>query len=114
MSPANVRPVAEAAAAFRRLGYTVSDEGPEFRAHRKWRTVRVTVLDGDEATGTPPTLADGGRSDGGQSDDADLCCYVTWRDHAAGLSERLDALAPDGDWVVVGVTGDGGHEVFGV
>jgi hypothetical protein len=105
MPPVNVRPVAEAATVFRRLGYAVSDEGPEFRARRKWRTVHVTVLDGDEATASSPRLADGGRTDG-----PTLRCYVTWLEHAGRLCERLDATAGD-DWAVVGVTDDGEHEV---
>jgi hypothetical protein len=102
MSGASGPPVSAAAALFRRLGYTVREEGREFEARRKWRTVAVTVLD-DEAS--PPALADGGDRDDGPA----LRCYVTAREGAERLRERLDALDPTGDWAVVGV-GDGGHD----
>ncbi len=100
MSGASGPPVAEAAALFRRLGYTVTDEGREFVARRKWRTVAVRVLGAEEPV-----------TDGGRSDDApDLRCYVTSRGAAAALDSRLAAFDPDPEWAVVGLDDDG-HEV---
>jgi hypothetical protein len=103
MSGASGPPVSAAAALFRRLGYTVHEEGREFEARRKWRTVSVTVLDGGESS---PAPVDRSRRDDGPA----LRCYVTAREGAERLRERLDALEPTDDWAVVGV-GDDDHEV---
>lgn len=103
MSGASGPPVAEAAALFRRLGYTVTDEGREFVAHQKWRTVAVRVLGAEESV--TPAVADGGRSD----DAPDLRCYVTSQG-AAALGRRIAAFDPDPEWAVVGLDDDG-HDV---
>ena len=44
MAPASIPPTTEARDVFRELGYTVSEDGREFVAERKWRRVLVTVL----------------------------------------------------------------------
>jgi len=99
--PESGPPVAAAAALFRRLGYTVTDEGREFVARRKWRTVAVRVLGAEEAVST--AVADGGRS-------PDLRCYVADRGAAAAVEDRVAAADPDPEWAVVGLDGDD-HEV---
>ncbi|SDF67699.1 hypothetical protein SAMN04488067_1075 [Halorubrum xinjiangense] len=99
MATASIPPTTEARDVFRELGYTVSEDGREFVAERKWRRVFVTVLcmDDDELD---PYLADGG-------DPARLRCFVTWRDRAAALQERLVDAKPPYDWAVIGIDRDG-------
>jgi hypothetical protein len=97
-------PVEEARSLFRRLGYAVDGEGTALRAERKWRTVRVTVLGADEASEAPFLRTDGGADDG-------LRCFVTWMDDAETLRDRVAARDAPGEWAVVGVDGDGDHEV---
>jgi hypothetical protein len=75
---------------FTDLGYTVSGEGAELRAERKWRVVRVTVL--DEAEDVPER--------------GDLRCFVAPERRAETLMERVLALAPDYDWAIISVDGD--------
>lgn len=98
-------PVDRATKLFRRLGYTVSGDGPEFRARRKWRTVHVTVLDADEASS--PRLPDGGRTD-----DAAFRCFVTRKDDAAGVRDRLATRDPDYEWAVLGVESATDYETY--
>lgn len=86
---------------FQRLGYTVSGDGPEFVAERKWRSVRVTPLCVEDAERPGEYLGDG----------TDLQCFVTWTECAAALRDRIAGLAPGGDWAIIGVDHDGNHEV---
>lgn len=96
MAPGTTPPTTEARAVFRELGYTVSEEGADFVAERKWRQVLVTPLGADDATDPEPYLADGGSP-------PQLRCFVTWRDSAADLREHLLDLKPPFDWAVIGV-----------
>ncbi|MFB6107751.1 MAG: hypothetical protein ABEJ82_02775 [Haloplanus sp.] len=98
-------PEEEAKAVFRRLGYTVSGDGSELRAERKWRTVHVTALDADTASTSTQLLPDGG------SPECQLRCFVTWMDYTGALRDRLERLDPPYEWAVVGVDDDEGHEV---
>ncbi|PSQ45941.1 hypothetical protein BRD17_00255 [Halobacteriales archaeon SW_7_68_16] len=76
---------------FDRLGYAVNGRGPEFRAQRAWREVRVTVTD------RPEPHVDG---------DGDLRCFVASAEVADDLRHRLHEADPDCEWAVVAVTGD--------
>lgn len=105
MVPVTMPPTTEARDVFRELGYTVSEDGPEFVAERKWRRVHVTPLGATDATDLEPYLADGG-------DAAKLRCFVTWREGAADLREHLASLKPPFDWAVIGVTEDGEFSVM--
>ncbi|MFB6167656.1 MAG: hypothetical protein ABEJ43_02290 [Haloferacaceae archaeon] len=107
MSRASGPPVSAAAALFRGLGYTVPEASPEFEAHRKWRTVEVTVL-GDDPTPPTPALADGGRS----TEDPGLHCYVAPRAAADSLCDRLESLDPACDWAVVAIDGPDDYDVL--
>ena len=76
MPPVSMPPSEDARSIFRRLGYSVSGDGSEFVAERKWRRVLVTPLCTEDATDPEPYLADGGAT-------PKLRCFVTWRDTAA-------------------------------
>lgn len=90
---------------FRELGYVVSGDGAEFVAERKWRTVRVRTVCAADAERPGDVVTDA-------VDDTDLHCYVTWTELTADLRDRLRALSPPGDWAVIGVDGEGNHEVL--
>lgn len=75
---------------FDELGYTVVGEGPEFRAEREWKVVRVTATDDDPE----PPAGDG------------LYCYVTPSDRVRSLRRHLDSSDLEGEWAVIGVDGD--------
>jgi hypothetical protein len=107
MSGPSGRPVAAAAALFRRLGYTVESEAPKFVARRKWRAVEVTVLGTEESAAATHALADGGPS----SEGPDLRCYVAPRAAAGRVHDRLAGLDPACDWAVVGLDGPDDYEV---
>jgi hypothetical protein len=108
MADASDPPVDRATALFERLGYTVSERGPEFTADRKWRTVRVTVL-GGEAAAAGRALTDGGRpTDGG------LRCFVTPTGYGATVRDRLARTDPAFDWAVVEAESPTDYEVLGV
>jgi hypothetical protein len=92
-------PVEEAKTIFQRLGYTVSGEGTELRAERKWRTVYVTAVDGDAATSGLEVAADGGRPE------ERLRCFVTWKESTAELREYLSRRRPGYEWAIIGVEG---------
>jgi hypothetical protein len=107
MPTVSIPPVEEARSVFRRLGYAVSGDGPALRAERKWRTVEVHVVSGEAtADARQPALGDGG------PDASDLRCFVTWREEASALSERLASRDPGCQWAVVGVDRDGSYEVL--
>ncbi|WP_159899532.1 DUF7116 family protein [Salinirussus salinus] len=76
---------------FSDLGYVTSGDGRTFRAERKWRIVHVTPMPEPEA---PP-------------DSGDLRCFVTWVENLAAVERRLEAAAPDYEWALIGVDGDG-------
>lgn len=103
MASGSTAPVEEARRIFDRLGYTVSDDGTELHATRKWRTVRVTPL-ADGAIDRPV------RADGGRDEDR-LRCFVTWRDYTEALSEHLRETETGYEWAVIGVDDDDEYEV---
>lgn len=88
---------------FRQLGYVVDGDGAEFTARRKWRTVRVTTLCADDAERPGDVVT--------TADDADLQCLVTWAECARDLESRLRRLSVPGEWAIIGVDGEGNHEV---
>ena len=90
MGTVSTAPVEEARSIFSDLGYTVTGDGPEFSAQRKWRSVTVRVI--DEPDNRPQA--------------GELCCFVTWREDASDLRRRLLSLDPEYDWAVIGVDGD--------
>lgn len=105
MAPVTIPPTTEARDVFRELGYTLSDESPEFVAERKWKRVLVTPIGADDATDPEPYLADGG-------DTPRLRCFVTWKTAADDLRKHLLELKPPFDWAVIGVTNDGDFDVM--
>lgn len=101
MAQVTIPPTDQARAVFERLGYSLTGDGPEFVAERKWRSVRVTALCVDDAERPDDYLGDAG----------DLQCFVTWAECATALRDRLASLGPDLEWAIVGVDADGNHEV---
>ena len=96
MATVSTPPIEQARTIFTDLGYSISGDGEEFRAERKWRVVRVTALtDSDE---TP--------------DDGDLRCFVTWHEHAPELRQRLRGADPEYEWAVISVRESGDYEVL--
>lgn len=106
MAPVTMPPVEEAKQVFSRLGYTVSGNGTELRAERKWRTVQVTAMDADEASAPTRVLADGGRAEGPL-----LRCFVTWKDYTGDLREQLRQADPGYEWAIIGVDGSDDYDV---
>jgi hypothetical protein len=80
----------EAESIFTKLGYTVTPEGSEFRAERKWRVVRVTPMAEPEA---PPETGE-------------LRCFVTWKEQVPAVERRLARANPEYEWAVIGVEDD--------
>jgi hypothetical protein len=85
----------EAKSIFSDLGYTVSGEGSEFRATRKWRVVEVTPM---PEPCEPPTAGE-------------MRCFVTWADTVSTIEQRLQGADPDYEWAILGVTGEGDYQV---
>jgi hypothetical protein len=85
----------QAQSIFSDLGYSVSSEGGDLRAERKWRVVYVTPM--PEPRDPPAT--------------GDLRCFVTWSDHVPALERRLRRADPDYEWAVIGVREGGDYEV---
>jgi len=85
----------QAQSIFSELGYTVTDDGSEYLATRKWRAVRVTPV---ESIDSVPA-------------DGDYRCFVTWADDTAGVAQRLERADPDYEWAIIGVDEDGDYEV---
>lgn len=100
-------PVEEARRIFSRLGYTVSGEGAELLAERKWRTVHVTALTADQVDARR-VLADGGRA---SEREYQFRCFVTWKEVTGNLRERLRAIGPRYEWAIIGVDESGEYEV---
>ncbi|WP_135825720.1 DUF7116 family protein [Halorussus ruber] len=96
MATVSTPPIDQARSIFTDLGYSVSGDGDEFRAERKWRVVRVTALtDSDE---TP--------------DDGELRCFVTWKEYASELRTQLRRTDPEYEWAIIGVREDDDYEVL--
>ncbi|WP_226021437.1 DUF7116 family protein [Halomicrobium salinisoli] len=88
----------QAESIFDDLGYSVSRDGTDIRAERKWRTVRVQ-LDPDPDPSAVPT-------------DGRFRCFVTQSDTAAGTYRSVAMADPDYEWAVIGVDDDGDYEVY--
>ena len=99
MEPGTMPPAEQAKSIFDDLGYTVEGNGPEFRAQRKWRVVRVTAT----AEADHPDHPDQPSATG----DEPYQCFVTWSDDSSELCERLQRSDPEYEWAVIGVTDDG-------
>jgi len=82
---------------FADLGYTIADDGDEFRAVRDWKDVRVVPVHDGETVST---------------DGDDLRCFVAWHDRCTELCRSLERADPDDPWAVVGIYPDGDHEVL--
>ena len=93
-------PVEDARDIFRDLGYTIDGDGPTLRAERKWRTVEVTAVSGDDV----PPAEDA-------PDDVPYRCFVTWSDAVGRLRTRLAGSDPNYDWAIIGVTPNGDYDV---
>lgn len=85
----------QAQSIFRELGYSVSRDGGEFRATRKWRVVQVTPMPEPR---DPPTAGT-------------LRCFVTWAEHAPAVEREVTRTDPDYEWAIIGVEGEGEYEV---
>lgn len=96
MGTGSTPPIEQARSIFSDLGYTISGEGREFDAERKWRVVRVTAT----ADGEAPT-----------DDAAEYRCFVTWVEHLPALERRLLRDDPSYEWAIIAVDRDGDYEV---
>lgn len=85
----------EARSIFTELGYSVTELGSELRAERKWRIVYITADAPDEV-----------------SEDVDLRCFVAGANRADRLRDDLLERAPDYDWAVMSLDGDGDYEIL--
>ena len=107
MPPVSMPPSEDARAIFRRLGYSVSGDGPEFVAERKWRTVCVTaVSDGDDLH-SRRALADGGDP----TPEYRFRCFVAPKSATGNVRTRLDRVDPTYEWAVIGVDDAGEYDV---
>jgi hypothetical protein len=96
MATVSTPPIEQARTIFADLGYTVSGDGDEFRAERKWRVVRVTALTDSETT----------------PDDGELRCFVAWNEDASDLRKHLRRTDPEYEWAIIGVREGGDYEVL--
>jgi len=94
MGTVNVPLEREAESIFTELGYTVSGDGSEIRAERKWRVVQVTPMPEPE---TPPTSGE-------------MRCFVTYEDRLQQVERTLTREDPDYEWAIIGV-GEGSDYV---
>lgn len=107
MAPVTMPPVEQAREIFSHLGYTVTGEGTELKAERKWRTVHVTAMTEADAEATQRVLADGG-----DGEEPRLRCFVTWEEYTGELREHLVETKPPYDWAVISVDDRGSYEVI--
>jgi hypothetical protein len=77
----------EAESIFTNLGYTVTPQGNDMRAERKWRVVQVTPMAEPEA---PPQSGE-------------LRCFVTFADTVSTLERKLTRENPEYEWAIIGV-----------
>jgi len=108
MPPVSMPPSEDARAIFSRLGYSISGDGPEFVAERKWRTVRVTALSDDEDLRGRRLLADGGEP----SNAYRFRCFVAPKSVTGDVQHRLESVDPGYEWAVIGVDDDGEYDVY--
>ncbi|MFB6189102.1 MAG: hypothetical protein ABEI57_04390 [Halapricum sp.] len=85
----------QARSIFDDLGYTVSDDGEEIRAERKWRVVQVTPM--SEPKDAPTT--------------GKYRCFVTRSGNCNDLRSRLDRQNVGYEWAIISVDEDGDYEV---
>lgn len=85
----------QARSIFDDLGYTVSDEGGEIRAERKWRVVQVTPM--PEPTDAPTS--------------GEFRCFVTRAGNCTDLKQRLARQNVCYEWAIISVEDDGSYEV---
>jgi len=100
-------PSEDARAIFRRLGYSLSGDGPEFVAERKWRTVRVTAVSDDEDLRSRRALADGGEP----SAEYRFRCFVAPKSATGDVQNQLKRVDPTYEWAVIGVDDAGEYDV---
>lgn len=86
---------------FDHLGYDIDGHGPEFRAERDWKSVRVSAV--SDVPEPPET--------------GELRCFVTYREVAHDLKDRLLDDKPPYDWAIIAVgdptaATDGGYDVI--
>ncbi|MFB6309264.1 MAG: hypothetical protein ABEH35_08040 [Haloarculaceae archaeon] len=86
----------QARSIFADLGYTVSQDGAELRAERKWRVVHVTTHT------DPDSIPSSGN----------FRCFVTRADSAVELRSTLARADPDYEWAVIAVRADGEYDVL--
>lgn len=103
MAIVTMPPTEEARTVFRRLGYVVPDDGPQFVAERKWRRVQVTPLCADDASEPERGLFD--------ETDAAFRCFVTWKECTSDLLEFLRRRPPAYEYAVIGVDDSGDFDV---
>lgn len=77
----------EAESIFTDLGYTVTPQGGEMRAERKWRVVQVTPMAEPEE---PPSSGE-------------LRCFVTFADTVSTLERKLTRESPEYEWAIIGI-----------
>lgn len=85
----------QARSIFDDLGYTVSDDGEEIRAERKWRVVQVTPM--PEPTDAPTS--------------GEYRCFVTRAGQCHDLRRRLERQNVAYDWAIISVDDRGDYEV---
>ena len=95
MSGVTIPPAEEARSIFSNLGYTVNEEGTEFRATRDWKEVQVTPV--TEEVQTP--------------EEGTLRCFVTWEEYAPDLTRKLRQANPQYGGAIISVQDGGDSEV---
>jgi hypothetical protein len=95
MGTVSTPPVEQARSIFSDLGYTVSGDGPEFRAEREWKVVHVSAI-------TEP---------GETPDSGAFRCFVTYDETAETLEQELTRLQPDYEWAIISVDDDAEYDV---
>lgn len=114
MPPVSMPPAEEARSIFSRLGYTVSGDGSNFVAERKWRSVQVTALDTETVELRRRAIADGGSQAAdadGHDDGYGLRCFVTWKEATGNLTDGLKSADTPFEWAVIGVDDGGDYDV---
>lgn len=95
MGTVSTPPVEQARSIFSDLGYTVSGDGPEFRAEREWKVVHVSAISEPEET----------------PDSGAFRCFVTYDESAEALEREITRLQPDYEWAIISVDDDAEYDV---
>jgi hypothetical protein len=85
----------QAQSIFDDLGYSVTSDGSDLRAERKWRVVHVTPM---RELRDPPSSGP-------------MRCFVTREDMAPALERRLTDADPDYEWAIISVRDTGNYDV---